>query len=117
MTCDSVVDQVNHVNNGVLANLTDQDFSAAYDCEGKSNDVIMLINYVAGAGCCEGKIDIQCTGRCVLGWTVPSNVVGCERIFTWSVVVVHVVVHFVVHVVVHVVVGKICVLERSLKNL
>ena len=52
MTCDSVVDQVNH---GVLANLTDQDFSAAYDCEGKSNDVIMLINYVAGAGCCGGN--------------------------------------------------------------
>ena len=48
-TCDSLV---NNVNNGVLAT---QDFSAAYDCADKSNEVVRLINDVAVAGCCGGN--------------------------------------------------------------
>ena len=81
MTCDSVVDQVNHVNNGVLANLTDQDFSAAYDCGGKSNDVIMLINYVAGAGCCEGNIDIN---KAQAGASTSSSTSSAAKSACWK---------------------------------
>jgi hypothetical protein len=48
-TCDNAV---NNLNGGVLAA---QNFSAAYDCAGKSNDVVSLINHVVEAGCCGGN--------------------------------------------------------------
>ena len=48
-TCDLWVSEY---NNGILNGET---FSSAYDCAGKSNDIVEAITSIVGAGCCGGN--------------------------------------------------------------